>query len=112
MSREPRAASCEILSMTDDSIIRPGKNAWRTERASRVKFLIDGAAYYDAFVAAVERAEQRVILVGWDIDSRTRLNRPGAQSEHDAEQHPPRHDLRHRNHRRSSGKRARRIIAR
>ena len=67
--------------MTDDSIIRPGKNAWRTERASRVKFLIDGAAYYDAFVAAVERAEQRVILVGWDIDSRTRLNRPGAQSE-------------------------------
>jgi phosphatidylserine/phosphatidylglycerophosphate/cardiolipin synthase-like enzyme/uncharacterized membrane protein YdjX (TVP38/TMEM64 family) len=70
-----------ISSMADDSIIRQGKSAWRTERASRVKFLIDGAAYYDAFVAAVERAQQRVILVGWDIDSRTRLCRPGAQSE-------------------------------
>jgi phosphatidylserine/phosphatidylglycerophosphate/cardiolipin synthase-like enzyme/membrane protein DedA with SNARE-associated domain len=67
--------------MADDSILKQGKNAWRTERASRVKFLIDGAAYYDAFVAAVERAEHRVILVGWDIDSRTHLCRPGAPSE-------------------------------
>lgn len=67
--------------MAVDSIVRQGKNAWRTERASRVKFLIDGAAYYDAFIAAVERAQRRVILVGWDIDSRTRLCRPGAPSE-------------------------------
>jgi phosphatidylserine/phosphatidylglycerophosphate/cardiolipin synthase-like enzyme/uncharacterized membrane protein YdjX (TVP38/TMEM64 family) len=67
--------------MADTSIFRQGKNIWRSERASRVKFLVDGAAYYDAFVAAVERAEQRVILVGWDIDSRTRLCRPGAPSE-------------------------------
>lgn len=67
--------------MAHDSILRPGKNVWRTERASRVKFLVDGAAYYDAFVAAVERAEERVILVGWDIDSRTRLCRPGYPTE-------------------------------
>jgi phosphatidylserine/phosphatidylglycerophosphate/cardiolipin synthase-like enzyme len=35
--------------------------------------LIDGAAYFTAFAAAVERAKKSILIVGWDINSRVRL---------------------------------------
>lgn len=67
--------------MADDSILDVGRNLWRRESASRVAFLVDGAAYYAAFAAAVERAERRILLVGWDVNSNTRLCRPDAPTE-------------------------------
>jgi len=56
-----------------DTLLRPGHNCWRAERAGRVAFLVDGAAYFDALAAAIERAERQVWLVGWDFHSRVRL---------------------------------------
>jgi phosphatidylserine/phosphatidylglycerophosphate/cardiolipin synthase-like enzyme/uncharacterized membrane protein YdjX (TVP38/TMEM64 family) len=33
--------------------------------------LVDGAAYFEAFRRAAERAQQSILIVGWDFDSRT-----------------------------------------
>jgi hypothetical protein len=34
--------------LADERVIRPGRNAWRLERASRAAVLVDGAAYFGA----------------------------------------------------------------
>lgn len=36
-------------------------------------FLVDGAAYFDAFVAAAEHARHSIVIVGWDVHSQTPL---------------------------------------
>ena len=51
-------------------------NVWRTRRANRVAFLVDGRAYYDAFLAALAKAQRSVLILSWDIDSQVRLQ-PG-----------------------------------
>ncbi len=58
-----------------DPITKAGRNCWRRERAGRVAFLIDGADYFAAVAAAFERAEESILIVGWDVHSRTRLRR-------------------------------------
>lgn len=60
------------------SIVVSGRNCWRQEHADRVAFLVDGDAYFDAFAAAVSRAERSILIVSWDIDSRTPLWHAGA----------------------------------
>jgi hypothetical protein len=61
--------------MYTHDVFRPGHNCWRVEWAGRVAFLIDGEAYFRAFHAAVGLAQRSILIVGWDIDSRTRLVR-------------------------------------
>jgi len=51
----------------------PGRNCWRMEPANRAAFLIDGAAYFQAFRVAAVRAERRIVILGWDFDTRIRL---------------------------------------
>src|SRR5258705_13644677 len=58
----------------------PGRNCWRSERADRVAFMVDGASYFGALAEALERVERRVLIVGWDFHGRTRL-RPGAPAD-------------------------------
>ncbi len=55
------------------SILTTGRNAWRVERAHRAAVLIDAAAYFRAVREALLQARQTVFIVGWDLDSRTRL---------------------------------------
>jgi len=55
------------------SILRPGRNVWRLEHADRAALLIDGAAFFRAVREALRKAQRTVFIVGWDIDSRTRL---------------------------------------
>ena len=50
-----------------------GRNCWRVARARRAAFLIDGAAYFAAFAAAAEQAQESIFIIGWDVDSRVRL---------------------------------------
>jgi phospholipase D1/2 len=54
-------------------IFRPGESCWRVERANRVAFLVDGAAYFAAFRRALIEARRSVIMVGWDFDTGVRL---------------------------------------
>jgi phospholipase D1/2 len=63
------------------AIIRPGLNCWQLRQASRVAFLIDGAAYFAAFRETVRRASRSVIIIGWDINSRIDLIRDGSPSD-------------------------------
>lgn len=54
-------------------LTRPGYNAWRVERAGRAAVLIDAGQYFGAVREALLNARSSVFIVGWDIDSRTRL---------------------------------------
>ena len=51
-----------------------GRNCWRVARADRAAFLIDADAYFTAFRQVVGQARERVIIMGWDVDSRVRLD--------------------------------------
>lgn len=58
-----------------DAILQPGRNCWRREHADRLAFLVDGASYFAAFKRALLAAREQVLIIGWDIDSRIRLER-------------------------------------
>ncbi|MGZ8386230.1 MAG: VTT domain-containing protein [Nitrospira sp.] len=55
------------------SVFREEFNCWRIESATRVAFLIDGDAYFRALREAAVTAHRRIIILGWDFDSRTRM---------------------------------------
>lgn len=59
-----------------EPIAVPGRNCWQRVRADRVAFLVDGAAYFRAFKAAALRARTSILIVGWDVNSRTPLEFP------------------------------------
>ena len=52
-----------------------GRNCWRLRRADRLSLIVDAAGYFEAFVAAVEKASRSIYIAGWDIDSRVALRR-------------------------------------
>jgi phosphatidylserine/phosphatidylglycerophosphate/cardiolipin synthase-like enzyme/uncharacterized membrane protein YdjX (TVP38/TMEM64 family) len=57
----------------NSSILQPGRNIWRIERAARAAVLIDGAEFFGAVRRAFLNARRSIFIAGWDIDSRTRL---------------------------------------
>lgn len=57
----------------NSTILQPGRNVWRSARAGRAAVLIDGAAFFGAAREAFLKARRSIFIVGWDIDSRTRL---------------------------------------
>jgi phosphatidylserine/phosphatidylglycerophosphate/cardiolipin synthase-like enzyme/uncharacterized membrane protein YdjX (TVP38/TMEM64 family) len=63
--------------MNQQPILQPGKNCWRIEPADRVRFLVDGAAYFHAFRETAKLAEHSLLIIGWDVDSRFELLRDG-----------------------------------
>lgn len=64
-------------------IAEVGRNCWRLARASRAAALVDAAAYFEAVSGAIERARRSIVIVGWDVHSRTWLDRrrPRAEGE-------------------------------
>ncbi|MHB1586650.1 MAG: VTT domain-containing protein [Acidiferrobacteraceae bacterium] len=56
-------------------LLNPGHNCWRIEQAERVSFLVDADAYFKAFTEAALQAHHSIFIIGWDIDSRVRLDR-------------------------------------
>ena len=69
MMRRPRPAS---ISERDRVILSPNHNVWRVERAGRAAILSD-AGYFGALREALIKARSTIFIVGWDLDSRTRL---------------------------------------
>ena len=55
------------------ALTRPGETCWKLARAHRVKFLIDGQAYFAALRAALLSARTSIHLLGWGFDPRIRL---------------------------------------
>lgn len=62
------------VSQTD--ILAAGRNCWRVAAADRAALLVDGAAYFGALRQSLLAAERTVFVVGWDVDSRTRIVGP------------------------------------
>src|SRR4026208_2367007 len=56
-----------------EAILRENHNCWKIAGASRIKFLVDGAAYFSAVAAAFGQARESIFILGWDFDSRIRL---------------------------------------
>jgi hypothetical protein len=63
--------------MRDDPLLVTGQTCWRIERADQFGCIIDAADYFRHVKAAMLRAEHRIILVGWDFDTRTTFERGG-----------------------------------
>lgn len=63
-----REVACEAT-----RILEAGRNCWRVAHAHRVEWLIDAQAYFRAFRETAKRATSSIIIVAWDIDSRTPL---------------------------------------
>lgn len=55
----------------DDSSVEPG--VWRYAKASRASVIVDGADYFALMQQAMCNARERVLLVGWDFDTRIHL---------------------------------------
>ncbi|MFB9949497.1 phospholipase D-like domain-containing protein [Rhizobium puerariae] len=51
-----------------EPIIRPGRNAWRSARAERLAFLIDGEDYFLRLDQVLRQAERTIFIIGWDFN--------------------------------------------
>jgi phospholipase D1/2 len=51
------------------SIIKVGRNAWRSVDADDAGVLVDAADYYHAVYWAISRAQSHVLMSGWQFDS-------------------------------------------
>lgn len=54
-------------------VIRPGRNVWRSAKADRIAFLIDGEDYFNRLDEVLRQAEKSVFIVGWDFNPDIRL---------------------------------------
>lgn len=64
----------------DQDLFSAGRNCWRVEEADRLAVVIDAAAYFEALHQAMAQARRRIMLIGWDFDSRIRLIQPRSGS--------------------------------
>ena len=55
-------------------IVAQGRNCWRIARATHASVIVDAADYYRIIAAAMEAAQQRIFIVGWDFDTRIALS--------------------------------------
>ncbi|OBK13187.1 phospholipase D-like domain-containing protein [Mycobacterium sp. 1245852.3] len=61
--------------MHDDRLLIPGQTCWRVARADQFAPIIDAADYFKHVKAAMLRARHRIVLIGWDFDSRVTFER-------------------------------------
>jgi len=56
-----------------EPIVAPGNNVWRIERATRASVIVDAADYYHLIRQSMEAAARRILIIGWDFDTRIAL---------------------------------------
>ncbi len=61
--------------MHDDRLLTPGQTCWRVTSADQFAPIIDAADYFKHVKAAMLRARHRIMLIGWDFDSRVTFER-------------------------------------
>lgn len=59
-------------------MLKPGRNCWRIENASRAAMIVDAASYFEHARNAMLQAKSQIFLIGWDFDTRIDLARSGA----------------------------------
>ncbi len=70
-AREVGRNSLGASSLEEDRGVSP--SVWRFARATRVHVVVDGADYFDLMKDAMLAAQQQILMVGWDFDTRIRL---------------------------------------
>jgi phospholipase D1/2 len=60
---------------SQNSIFKPGFNCWRVDQFRHAAVLIDCANFYRALHQSFVKAKKTIFIVGWEIDSGTRLLR-------------------------------------
>lgn len=70
MSDDQQDPSC--VSRLEPSL-EPG--VWRYARATRARVIVDAADYFSCMQDAMLNAERRILLIGWDFNTRIRLAR-------------------------------------
>ncbi|MBY6264319.1 phospholipase [Azospirillum sp. 412522] len=68
-----QSLACQSSPTAADPILVPGRTCWRMEKADRVAVIIDAAAYFARIKAAILHARHTVMLIGWDFDTRIKL---------------------------------------
>jgi len=56
-----------------DVILKPGRNLWRSAKADRMAFLIDGEEYFLRLEEVLPQARQSIFIIGWDFNPDIRL---------------------------------------
>ncbi|APE11731.1 phospholipase D-like domain-containing protein [Rhodococcus pyridinivorans] len=64
-----------------ETVLEPGSTCWRIARAERLACIVDAADYFRHAKAAMLRAEKRIMLIGWDFDTRIKFEPEGATLE-------------------------------
>lgn len=59
----------------NETVIVPGVTCWRSAPANRYAPIVDGADYLRHVKAAMLNAQQRIVVIGWDLDYRTAFER-------------------------------------
>lgn len=63
------------------AVLEEGRTVWKIARADRVAVLVDAADYFAALRSAMAAARKSIVVLGWDIDSRTPLVGPSGVAE-------------------------------
>ena len=69
------AARRAHLDSAFDGDIGVSKSVWRYASSSRAHIVVDAADYFETVQAAMLNAKQRIMLIGWDFDTRITLGR-------------------------------------
>ena len=56
------------------SVLDPGRNCWRIERADRAALIVDACDYFHHARKAMLAAEAQILMIGWDFDTRIILD--------------------------------------
>ena len=54
-------------------IVVAGKNCWRIEHGRRASVVVDAADYYHLIQQMMTAANERILVIGWDFDTRIAL---------------------------------------
>lgn len=54
-------------------VLEPGRNCWRIETCERASVIVDAADYYHLARQAMKAAQHRILIIGWDFDTRIQL---------------------------------------
>jgi phosphatidylserine/phosphatidylglycerophosphate/cardiolipin synthase-like enzyme len=61
------------MTFNDARLLVPGRTCWRIERANRLAVIVDAALYFRLVKAAMLKAKHRIMLIGWDFDTRIKF---------------------------------------
>jgi phospholipase D1/2 len=61
--------------------LEEGRNCWRVSRANRASLIVDACDYFRLARTAMLQARSQIMMMGWDIDTRVTLDKPGGRGE-------------------------------